>query len=237
MTRTWTPAELIALNNDFYRQQAESFSRTRQHFWPGWSMIDWPATPAVLDVAAGNLRLYQFLTERAGSGGVTDKPCAYLGIDASQPLLETSGLSSDFYQVVDILHCLQTDQDWTQFVPKRDWSVIFCSAFFHHVPLAAWRERLLDDFYDLCAPGGLIVVSFWRFMPKLAHLVVNDLGGGDYVLNWQKSGRLRFAHQCLTPEIADLVEHLASRGARVHQDFLADGRNQRLNRYVVWRKP
>lgn len=64
---------LCALNSDFYRRQAESFSRTRRSPWHGWrrcldAMPDAVPAPGdrpfrVLDVACGNLRFEAFLEE------------------------------------------------------------------------------------------------------------------------------------------------------------------------------
>ena len=55
---------LCQLNNDFYRDQAVSFSDTRHAKWPGWerclkavsSVFLDQSNSVVLDVACGNLR-------------------------------------------------------------------------------------------------------------------------------------------------------------------------------------
>lgn len=60
---------LCALNSDFYRMQAKSFSSTRHTAWPGWDRCVEEVLAAgglaapeavVLDVACGNLRFEQF---------------------------------------------------------------------------------------------------------------------------------------------------------------------------------
>lgn len=63
---------LCQLNNDFYRDQAVSFSDTRHAKWPGWErclkamssvFLDQPNS-VVLDVACGNLRFEKFLASQ-----------------------------------------------------------------------------------------------------------------------------------------------------------------------------
>ena len=64
---------LIELDCAFYRAHAASFSATRQAPWPGWQRVADLAgnalapgsSPAVLDLACGNLRFERFLSERA----------------------------------------------------------------------------------------------------------------------------------------------------------------------------
>lgn len=63
---------LCQLNNDFYRDQAVSFSDTRHAKWPGWERCLKIASPVfldqpnsvVLDVACGNLRFEKFLASQ-----------------------------------------------------------------------------------------------------------------------------------------------------------------------------
>lgn len=63
---------LCQLNNDFYRDQAVSFSDTRHAKWPGWEHCLKVASPVfldqsnsvVLDVACGNLRFEKFLASQ-----------------------------------------------------------------------------------------------------------------------------------------------------------------------------
>lgn len=63
---------LCQLNNDFYRDQAVSFSDTRHAKWPGWERCLKVALPVfldqpnsvVLDVACGNLRFEKFLVSQ-----------------------------------------------------------------------------------------------------------------------------------------------------------------------------
>lgn len=63
---------LCQLNNDFYRDQAVSFSDTRHAKWPGWerclkavsSVFLDQSNSVVLDVACGNLRFEKFLASQ-----------------------------------------------------------------------------------------------------------------------------------------------------------------------------
>ncbi len=81
---------LIALDNAFYRANAESFSATRSTPWAGWSEMlhdvrgAFGASPgelSVLDLACGNMRFAAFLAEELPKTHIL-----YHGIDASSDL-------------------------------------------------------------------------------------------------------------------------------------------------------
>ena len=79
-----TALKLAELNNRFYRENAQSFSGTRQSGWPGWSrafgQVGVPRS--VLDVACGNARFKAFLDERSDA-----TPYDYHAIDSCPDLL------------------------------------------------------------------------------------------------------------------------------------------------------
>lgn len=226
--------QLIQLNNDFYRQIAPFFSATRQTPWAHWVDLPLPKNgDTVLDVACGNLRFKKFLDERINH-------FEYLGVDACTELLHLSHQEQPCFQQLDILANFLTGDDWTKQLPRAQYNYIFCSAFFHHVPGADWREQLLRQLFDLLAPGGLLVFTLWQFMvdPNLAKHIVKNLGDNDYLLDW-KSGvtATRYCHHFSDEEVTILIDQLKQWGGEVVMDFVADGSTHRMNRYLVVHKP
>lgn len=179
-----------ALNARFYRENAASFSQTRQSGWPGWqrcleefgrrecATTDLHSVPCettchVLDLACGNLRFARFLAD-AGLEGVS-----YLGTDdcpelaAGASLPSTWNVSLRHLDIVDALLagglreelCAATARAWggaTSGPTAADLAVAF--GFLHHVPTHTARLALLRAMLAATSPGGMCCVSFWRFM-------------------------------------------------------------------------
>lgn len=169
---------LIALNTAFYREQAESFSSTRETPWPGWRRLipflraDMPEAEAathapamsVLDVACGNLRFERFLTQ--------ELPAVRFRFHAIDNCSELAGGTRELpglaFHELDILQqLLAQDEAAVQpapldALPRCD--LVGCFGFMHHVPSFGLRARLLRLLVERARPGGLIAVSFWQFM-------------------------------------------------------------------------
>lgn len=184
---------LIALDNAFYRANAESFSATRSTPWAGWSEMlhdvrgAFGASPgelSVLDLACGNMRFAAFLTEELPKTHIL-----YHGIDASsdlaalahaatprstaEPQRAPAGLEATF-QCSDVLSELIDGK-----VPGLDTpseagaeaidgnirpDLACCFGFMHHVPGLGLRAQVLEALAGSVREGGLVVVSFWQFM-------------------------------------------------------------------------
>ena len=175
---------LIELNNRFYRENAHSFSRTRQAPWPGWERAlevagDYldlsrgdPDRPLrVFDLACGNLRFEAFLSEQ------TDRPLELHGVDSCDELIfDGSGYADAVagfsYRELDVLGALmdkgRDDAALLADVPPADLSV--CFGFMHHVPGVELREDVLRMLLAHTRAGGIAVMSFWAFAedPRLA---------------------------------------------------------------------
>ena len=183
---------LIALDNAFYRANAESFSATRSAPWAGWSEMlhdvrgAFGASPdelSVLDLACGNMRLAAFLAESLPKTRIL-----YLGIDASsdlaalahtaapcsatEPRRTPAGLDATF-QCADVLSELIDDKAPGLSAPAKSGAeaggdarrdLTCCFGFMHHVPGLGLRARVLETLAGSVREGGLIVVSFWQFM-------------------------------------------------------------------------
>ena len=175
---------LIELNNRFYRENAHSFSRTRQAPWPGWgralevagkhlghSQGDPDRPLRVFDLACGNLRFEAFLVEQA------DRPLELHGVDSCDELIfDESGhadaVAGFSYRELDVLGALmdksRSGEALLADVPPADLTV--CFGFMHHVPGAELREDVLRMLLAHTRAGGIAVMSFWAFAedPRLA---------------------------------------------------------------------
>lgn len=113
-----------------------------------------------------------------------------------------------------------------------------CFGFMHHVPLLSWRLRLLDCLINAVRPGGLVVVSLWRFADNgylaekarrttaeaCVHLGWDaaDLDEGDYLLGWQdRPGVYRYCHSFTDKEVDALVQHATGGMSDVGDSSLA----------------
>ena len=234
---------MVTLTSAFYREQAASFAATRQSAWPGWERLlellpPNPPSLGVVDVACGNQRLRRFLEER-----LPHTRLSYVGVDNCRALAGDAPLVE-----ADVARTL-LERPLHLGLPEADLAVSF--GFMHHLPTSAARERLLFSLVAAVRPGGLAVVSLWRFMdsdPLAAKarattaralgalgLARSELGANDYLLGWQgKPGAYRFCHYVDDDEVRALTGAVPA--ARPVDTFSADGRGGDLNTYLVLRR-
>ncbi len=241
---TVTIETLRRLDNAFYRDNAASFSQTRQHAWPGWErvMASLPRNPeSVLDVACGNARFKSFADSRV-SGGVA----RYHAVDSCSLMFQASHGAR--FQTLDIIEALQKGTlDDTLEAPACD--LVVCFGFMHHVPTRQLRLKLLDTLIEKTKVEGTLACSFWRFAddPKMREkaLAITEIGrdelgvvleADDYLLGWNDvRGAYRYCHSFNDDEI----DEFASRGkgdVKLVDRFNADGRTGEMNCYLVMRK-
>lgn len=251
---TSTAEQLTRITSEFYTQQAQSFSATRQTPWQGWQkcleampQLLAGEKPSVLDVGCGNLRFARFL--RDGAGIV---PAKYFAVDNCKTLVESGEADTHVSELafieLDVIKSLLDNTLSSQLtVPACDLVVAF--GFLHHVPGAQKRIQLLRTLLDKTKPGGFVCVSFWQFMnsQKLAAKAQETTAQGlralaidaskleehDYLIGWQdKANTWRYCHHFSQEELDEL---LGSLGSDVHvcAQFSADGKDNNLNRYVI----
>lgn len=251
---TSTAEQLSYVTSEFYTQQVQSFSATRQMPWQGWQQcldampqLLVGEKPSVLDVGCGNLRFARYLCDEAKI-----VPAEYFAVDNCRPLVESGETDTQTPQVTFIeLDVITSLLDGTLSsrltVPACDLVVAF--GFLHHVPGAQKRIQLLRTLLEKTKPGGFVCVSFWQFMnsQKLAAkaqettaqglralgIDASDLEQNDYLIGWQdKVNTWRYCHHFSQEELDEL---LASFGSDVHvcAQFSADGKDNNLNRYVI----
>lgn len=241
---------LNALNRAFYSSTAAGFSATRRRAWRGFeraagriaAALPSDALPQLLDVGCGNGRFAEALLDRL------ERPFAYLGIDASEALLAEArarhvGRSGFRFGVHDFVV-----DPLAQVIGSQRFHTILLLGVLHHVPGSATRERLLAECAQHLAPGGVMVLTLWRFerLERLrrrsvpwaeAHLPQPlELEPGDHLLAFGPGAEaLRYCHAFGDDESAALLEPLRLEGLERIDTWLADGETDDLNRWLVLR--
>lgn len=233
-------------------------------------------TLRVLDVACGNLRFEAFLArelpgvacecfavdscEALAGGALPDAPAWKQGVrfrqlDVLACLAEAGDRSgaadcgSEHVGKVPCASSLARRLTAAFAVPPCDAAV--CFGFMHHVPAPEWRAALLRALVECVRPGGVVCVSFWRFLdhPPLARKadeataraaedaqlarLVRAFEPGDRFLGWQdRQDSFRYCHHFSGAEIDALAASVAGRAHPIAR-FRADGRSGDLNDYLV----
>ena len=163
---------LRALNNEFYADNAQSFSASRNSPWPGWKRIaahigERPALD-VLDIACGNLRFERYIADELG-----EDVASFTCVD-SCPELVRAGLECEYINA-DVVQMLDGSLPFAKVLGGSRFDLAVSFGFLHHVPGARLREKLLDEMAEVVKPGGLMAVSLWRFatFEKLAKKAEN----------------------------------------------------------------
>lgn len=236
----------------------------------------------VLDVACGNLRFEEFLA-RGLSGVpiscVALDDCEELAESAcGDGLTPASSAVEVRFKAFDVLGCLAdaseagdgaTRPPASSMLGKpasaalcrelfaasgeAPFDMAVCFGFMHHVPLPEWREALLRALAGCVRPGGVVCVSFWRFLDddRLARKaaeateralreaslrqLADGFESGDRFLGWQnRADSFRYCHHFSSEEIDGLSRSVSDIALEVAR-FRADGKSAALNEYVVWR--
>lgn len=270
---------LYKLNNEFYAQNADSFSATRKSPWLGWitcanvmrehglfadagadnvAASSAPHHLAVLDVACGNMRFWEFLEEEFAPELAAGHTLTYYATDNCDLLAEPAAAGdsgSDTvtfggYRNVDVVGRVLAGKPPLSELDFPQADIIAAFGFMHHIPGEEHRATVLSALVERTKPGGFILVSFWQFMKhaglaKKAHattaqatreLALPPLDAGDFIIGWgNKAHAYRYCHSFTEAEIAQLAAGVADR-ACVRAQFEADGRTNNLNTYLVLQK-
>ncbi|MCP4415640.1 MAG: class I SAM-dependent methyltransferase [Chloroflexi bacterium] len=232
MMRDDVVQRLLALNQEFYDAQADSFSGSRVTPQPGFARLlphlPQPC-PRFLDVGCGNGRFAQFLQSQ-------NRIDNFVGVDFSEELLAAAAQNADgiFYQR-NLLQpgCLHD---------LGNFPVISCLAVMHHLPAKANRLRLLLEIKEHLWENGRLLISNWQFMdsPRQRRKVQNwadiglttdDVEPNDYLLAWQRGGfALRYACHIDATETAELAK---AAGFSIEEQFRSDGKEGNLSLYTI----
>ena len=244
---------LNRVNTRFYLENAQSFSQTRHASWAGWEqalqLLGASQPPrSGPDLACGNQRFEAFLAQRYPGAQISARCIDSCGALVGQ-LAVPSPISVEFEQrdIVD-----QLLEGGALQLPSAQLAV--CFGFMHHVPGSTARKQLLQELFRCVEPGGCLAVSFWQFLEEeslaqraqettrtaLAELGLDaaELEQGDCLLGWQGApGAWRYCHSFTAKEVEGLAQRALQASGRTAQlsFFEADGRNGRLNRYLLAR--
>ena len=240
---------LNRLNATFYRNNSESFDRTRQSAWLGWERVveqlkedsDGSAI-RLLDVACGNMRFEKYLID-----SMPEMKLYAICVDSCDELaVPVDGCE---YRNCDIVDELLSD------TPLNDYwgcsyDMVVSFGFFHHVPSAQLRLRLLEELIAAAKSGGIVAVSLWRFADDekarakaerttaeaCVALSLAELEESDYLLGWNDTpGTYRYCHSFDDSEIESLIAGVAG-SAHLVDRFKADGHSGNSNEYLVFRR-
>jgi SAM-dependent methyltransferase len=197
---------------------------------------------SVFDLACGNLRFEVYLADALPETALT-----FYAVDNCDSTNKSGIRHQVHYQNLDVLSALHKNQPLAeQFAaPLCDVSASF--GFLHHVPLKEHRQELLTSLVQQTLPGGLVIITFWRFLDDAAlakkaqvthaqalqELELPDLDDGDYLLGWKNTpGTYRYCHSFNEAEIDQLAGSLADKTLVVSR-FTADGKTGTLNTYLI----
>ncbi|MCP3983767.1 MAG: class I SAM-dependent methyltransferase [bacterium] len=230
-----TVRALRAINERFYRTEAELFASKRTRPWAGMERVlqELPRRPdSVLDVGCGHGR---FAAQLHALGMDPD----YLGVDGSAALLELAAARSDLparcrFLEVDILEAPRA-------IPEGPFDLIALFGVLHHVPGEARRQTLLRSLGERVAPGGTLALAFWRARGddvarqrpwSDAGLCDDDVEPGDRLLSFDRRPDVfRYAHFA---DDAELVRVEPAPGLPLALRFTA---GDAANAYFIWRRP
>lgn len=228
--------------NRFYQKNAKSFSETRTSAWSGWKRLlpyiealDSPIS--VFDMGCGNMRFEKFLDEN--NIQIEFITC----IDNCSSLVPKNLPEEVLFFDDDIYLYLGTDA-----FDSCSLSVSF--GVMHHIPTFTNRVQFLKYLIDSTVDGGIIAVSCWNFLnseklknkaietSKIAEkaLEVNLIDENDYFLNWQDDyTTFRYCHNFTEKECRQLINKVGT-DAELIDLYRADGKDDNLNLYMVFRK-
>lgn len=249
MVDSATAQALAGVNRRFYEgDTARSFSGTRGHAWPGFHRIVESVPPVnaqhVLDVGCGNGRLATFLAREL------DGRLHYHGIDASAALLADardaarSGCAEATFTQCDLL-------DDAAVLPSGPFTCIAAIALLHHIPGASRRARLVRSLAARLAPGGVLVLTAWRF-DRIARLQprrtpwaagiaalkltldVAALEDGDELIAWGRGSKdLRYCNLLDDTRFSQLI---SDSELTCVARFASDGEGGDHNEYAILRR-
>lgn len=248
---------LNELNKRFYERHSSSFSESRNAPWDGWSrvlehIVSHAKGNAIdaLDIACGNGRFEVYACLEYPSYN-----WSFLLIDSDTMLLDDAkstsakkGIQAQFEQR-DILEALLKRSESFQLAYGRQYTAALSFGFMHHVPGQENRIRLLETLCDAVESGGIVAVSLWRFADNDAMAIkarestesLNESGfyqleQGDYLLGWQGTyEKPRYCHSFSDQDIDEIIDS-SPKAMRLIDRFRSDGRDDRLNEYLVFER-
>jgi len=214
-----------------YNQIAEDFSRTRQRIWEEIKFLfdDYiQKGDTVLDWGCGNGRYFELFKNK-------DIDC--VGIDNSQKLIE---IAKQKYPQSNF--SVSRDSE----IPFADnhFDKIYSIAVLHHIPSKELRLKFLQEAKRALKPGGLFVVTVWKFQNKkerrllLKYTILKLFGKSkldfmDILDPWGKELD-RYYHWFTKRELKKLAQKAGFKIEKL--GIVSNERGNRNNFYLVARK-
>jgi len=238
---TDTQKKLNQINIDFYQQTATHFDKTRQYAWKGWTNIsniikyNFNEPLNVLDIGCGNGRFAKFLHKES------HKINSYLGIDQNNSLLTFANQNFNSPKIhFETANLLKVDYKNKY---NKQYNLITLFGVMHHIPSFKKRVELITDLYQILKPNGILAISFWDFMTndRIKSKIVpwntlninqDEIETNDYLLDWKRgTNAIRYCHFTDDDEIEKIIQSV---NANDIKQFYADGKSEKLNRYLVF---
>ncbi len=224
---------ILKLNDDFYKDAAVSFSKTRRGFWEGWGRVadtidgDLPDKIKVLDVGCGNGRFFRFLKER-----FEHLKIIYTGLDNNDGLLSEAKRN---YPDGKFAKC-----NFLEYIPEEKYDLVVGFGVTHHIPTGKLQLEFFKKLGGAVEVGGYLVATFWEFNVKKALDVPRFkklLGKNDYILGWENKPNLyRYCHLYDSEEKKQINNLVNSVGLKLVEEFLDKGEDVSGSHYFIWRK-
>lgn len=227
-------SDINKLNFEFYKKHAEEFSKTRQNPWQGWDKClqilvknNKKTHLNVLDIACGNGRFYQYLTENL------DRSIGYLGVDNNDYMLVEALLKYKLpeFRSLDALNNLNE--------VENQYDLITVFGLTHHIPGKEFRMSWFKQLPNLLNNNGILIVTFWNLSEddrfKKAQKS-EDLEEDDYFYGWGDSKDKRYVHIYSEDEINHIKEMFAQQNLKLVDEFYSDGKTENLNRYLIFQR-
>ncbi|MDR0950191.1 MAG: dephospho-CoA kinase [Candidatus Ancillula sp.] len=242
------------LNNQFYNENASSFSDTRIKPWEGWIKgmeiispllfdTNLPITnPKILDLASGNGRFEKYLSNKF-SNIKFDITMADNCLPLAKNFNSTKSENIKF-KPVDIISNWETESKNIQ----NNFDLVCSFGFMHHIPSFERRLKFIKDLTEKTT--NLLFLSFWGFansengkikaQKTTTNYILNsgfiDLETEDYILGWKnKLNTFRYCHNFSKDEISEIINLLQKNG-EIISCFQADGKSKDMNTYIIWQK-
>ncbi len=248
--------KLDQLNQDFYQQYAAGFDQTRHYAWSGWKQLvpklntlgKDQESLSILDIGCGNARFAQFLAKH-------HQNFSYYGVDNNQKLLTTAKknlikLANSHHKIkfefqkLNLVSSLLNDTFRTKI--KKQFDLITVFGVLHHIPSFKLRIKFITEFGKLLKnKDALLVITAWQFAqqqrfqdkiidPKKINIKTKELETNDYFLDWKnQTDYPRYCHFINQTELKQMQQQIAD--LSLTETFTADGQDNNLNLYLIWK--